>query len=1016
MNSPIILFAFNRLEAVRRTVESLLQNTEAADSDLYVFVDGPRDHVPTDRDKVGAVQEYVKTIQGFKQVTCTFAEKNKGLGASVIAGVTQVIRQYGRAIVVEDDLYCGRNFLAYMNQGLERYADNKEVFSVCGYTNKVTRPEGYSYDAYACVRSSSWGWGTWSDRWESVNWLLEDWAACEAQAKDFNRWGGSDCYGMLRKWHEGKNQSWAIRFSYSQFVQGKVAIFPMVSKVINEGFNNQGTNCHGWSRFKSDFDASDNKVFQWPAEITIHPSLLHEALSYHTIWERLYSRVMNLFYCSSTDNQSSLNVNDSVIEPRMCPLDNCQSADIELADTNLNRSTLISVVIPLYNKADSIATALDRVLAQTYQDFEVVVVDDGSTDDAAAIVEQYTDPRIRLIRQKNAGVSAARNRGIEEAKGEYVAFLDADDQWMPEFLEEIVALQKEFPECRAQATSYVINTRGEKSSITLRKMPFQGERGVLTNYFEVASCSHPPVWTSALCIERNLLQEIGGFPLGITSGEDLLTWARIAVRTQWAYSLRPLAQYNVEALFVDEKPGRLHDKGEVVSSELIALLDEIEPSRRGEMKKYISHWYKMCTSVYMRLGEIKNTWKYGCKSLRYNIGNYKVYLMMLMVLLPSKMQKSIKKKYAGRQKGKLLFFTSDYKIGQSSLLTDQLMALYKSELDFVAVSGENEQEAGLKERIEDIGIDVRRIEGLDVHANFMGLARQIADIISKEDIRCVHVQNNWQILLVVFVKFILLRRFGLKIVYTLHGFRHNSPVKSVIARIIIGAVLLLFANRVICMSTYLKRKFYFLGKKAVLIPLGISDEYFLPEHPQLPDNGLQMVFPAQFRYGKNQDMIIRAFAKHIQKCNDTESHLYLPGKGELMDEMMQLTLELGIADRVSFPGFCSKQEVLQLYLKCNIGVVASNSETFGQCIVEPFVLGRCVVSTHVGIADDILVDGENGYFFNSVETLAEVLDVLYSKGYCISKAGCLNYAKREIFSWNNVTEQYVRIVNVLLNR
>ena len=854
MYSPIILFAFNRLEAVRRTVESLLQNTEAADSDLYVFVDGPRDHVPTDRDKVGTVQEYVKTIQGFKQVTCTFAEKNKGLGASVIAGVTQVIKQYRRAIVVEDDLYCGKNFLAYMNQGLERYAENKEVFSVCGYTNKVTRPGGYSYDAYACVRSSSWGWGTWSDRWESVDWTLDDWVACEAQAKAFNRWGGSDCFGMLRKWHEGKNQSWAIRFSYSQFVQGKVAIFPMVSKVANEGFDGQGTNCHGWSRFKSDFDASDNKIFQWPDEMAIHPRLLHEALSYHTIWERLYSRVMNLFYRPSSHvNRSTLTIPHSTLT--LAP----SGVDLRF---NIQHSTLISVVIPLYNKKDSIASALDSVLAQTYQDFEVVVVDDGSTDEGATVVERYADPRIRLIRQANAGVSAARNKGIAEAKGEYVAFLDADDQWMPEFLAEIVALQKEFSECRAQATSYVINTRGEKSIIELHKIPFVGERGVLNNYFEVASCSHPPVWTSALCIERKLLLEIGGFPLGITSGEDLLTWARIAVHTHWAYSRRPLAQYNVEALLVDEKPGRLHDKGEVVSSELIALLGEIEPSRRGELKKYISHWYKMCTSVYMRLGEIKNTWRYGYKSLGYNIGNYKVYLMMLMVLLPSKMQKSIKKKYAGRQKGKLLFFTSDYKIGQSSLLTDQLMALHKSELELVAVSGENEQEKGLKERIEDIGIDVRRIEGLDVHANFMGLARQITDIVRKEDIRCVHVQNNWQILLVVFVKFILLRRFGLKIVYTLHGFRHNSPVKSVIARIIIGAVLLLFANRVICMSTYLKRKFYFLGRKAVLIPLGISDEYFLPEHPQLPKHGLQMVFPAQFRYGKNQDLIIRAFANN----------------------------------------------------------------------------------------------------------------------------------------------------------
>lgn len=307
---------------------------------------------------------------------------------------------------------------------------------------------------------------------------------------------------------------------------------------------------------------------------------------------------------------------------------------------------MITVVIPLYNKENTIVTALESVLAQTYQDFEVVVVDDGSTDNGAAVVEGYTDPRIRIIRQENAGVSAARNCGIEAARGEYVAFLDADDEWLPEFLEEIVTLQNEFPTSRAQATNYTINSRGVKSPNILRRIPFQGMHGVLFNYFEVASYSHPPVWTSALCIERKFLQEIGGFPLGITSGEDLLTWARIAVHTHWAYSLRPLAQYNVEALLVDEKPGRLHDRGEVVSSELIALLAEIESSRRGEMKKYISHWYKMCTSVYMRLGAIKNTWKYGCKSLRYNIGNYKVYLMMLMVLLPSKTQNVIKRKYA----------------------------------------------------------------------------------------------------------------------------------------------------------------------------------------------------------------------------------------------------------------------------------------------------------------------------------------------------------------------------------
>ena len=313
---------------------------------------------------------------------------------------------------------------------------------------------------------------------------------------------------------------------------------------------------------------------------------------------------------------------------------------------------------------------------------------------------------------------------------------------------------------------------------------------------------------------------------------------------------------------------------------------------------------------------------------------------------------------------KLLFFTSDYKIGQSSLLTDQLIALYNEKVDVVAVSGEKEQEKGLQERTNNLGIDVRYINGLDEHANFMGLTKQIADVIREENVGYVHVQNNWQMMLVVFAKFFLLRRFDLKILYTLHAFRNNSPIKSVIARIVIGCMLLFFAAKVICMCTYLKNKFSFLGKKIVVLPLGISDDYFYPERPLLPQNDLQMVFPAQFRTGKNQDLIIRAFARHIGIYNDKNSHLYLPGMGELGEHMKSLTKELGISDRVSFPGFCTKQEVLQLYLKCNIGVVASNSETFGQAIVEPFVLGRCVVSTHVGVADDILIDGENGFFFS----------------------------------------------------
>ena len=289
---------------------------------------------------------------------------------------------------------------------------------------------------------------------------------------------------------------------------------------------------------------------------------------------------------------------------------------------------MISIIIPLYNKADSIGRALESIFAQSYRDFEVVVVDDGSTDGGAAIVAQCTDPRVRLIRQANGGVSAARNRGIAEAKGGYVAFLDADDEWMPEFLEEIVALQRAYPECRAQATNYVFCSRGVKSPTILRKLPFTEGRGVLTNYFEVASCSHPPVCSICVCIERALLQEIGGFPLGIKSGEDLLTWARIAVRTQWAYSMRECAVFNVEGYEMKERPKRIPAEVDIVGDELRRMWKQ--NSKVKGLKHYVAHWHKMRCSIYMRLSMYGKSIKEALKGLCYAPFNYKLYAYILL--------------------------------------------------------------------------------------------------------------------------------------------------------------------------------------------------------------------------------------------------------------------------------------------------------------------------------------------------------------------------------------------------
>ena len=292
---------------------------------------------------------------------------------------------------------------------------------------------------------------------------------------------------------------------------------------------------------------------------------------------------------------------------------------------------MISVIIPLYNKEAGIATALRSVLAQSYQDFEIVVVDDGSTDGSVAVVESFDDPRIKLIRQQNAGVSAARNHGIAEAKGKYVSFLDADDEWMPGFLDEIRVLQEAYPDCRAQATNYSFCSNGVKSSTILRKIPFKGERGILTNYFEVASCSHSPVCSICVCIERKLLQEIGGFPVGVKSGEDLLTWARIATRTQWAYTLKALALYNIYQLSFNEKPTRIPAETDIVGKELLKLWNS-NPKMIG-IKQYISRWYKSRSSMYLRLGYRKECTREAFKALYYNPFNYKLYIYLVLNLL-----------------------------------------------------------------------------------------------------------------------------------------------------------------------------------------------------------------------------------------------------------------------------------------------------------------------------------------------------------------------------------------------
>jgi glycosyltransferase involved in cell wall biosynthesis len=200
-------------------------------------------------------------------------------------------------------------------------------------------------------------------------------------------------------------------------------------------------------------------------------------------------------------------------------------------------AALISVVIPLFNKAQFVEAAVESVLRQTVSDFEVVIVDDGSTDGGAEVAQRCADRRVRLVAQSNAGVSAARNRGTAEARGDWVAFLDADDLWFPTHLEELRRIAVCFPDCGLIATAY---SEGLTPSVPKHdRRPARIER---INYLREAARKISIVWSSAAAARRDALQAVGGFP-PFTIGEDLACWVALALRYPVGYSHAVTAFY-----------------------------------------------------------------------------------------------------------------------------------------------------------------------------------------------------------------------------------------------------------------------------------------------------------------------------------------------------------------------------------------------------------------------------------------------------------------------------------------
>ena len=254
--APIALFAYNRLEHTRRTVEALRNNLLAEQSDLIVYSDGPKNEAA--KTGVDEVRAYIRGINGFRSVRIVERSRNFGLAKSIISGVTGIVNARGTVIVFEDDLVTSPYFLTYMNEALKFYVYEKRVVSIHGYSYPVNKnlPETFFIRGADC-----WGWATWKRGWdffrpEGAKLLQELEARNLTEEFDFGRSYGFTA--MLRAQIAGKNDSWAVRWYASAFLADRLTLYPGISLVDNIGHDTTGTHSKQSEKYRS--PVSERKI------------------------------------------------------------------------------------------------------------------------------------------------------------------------------------------------------------------------------------------------------------------------------------------------------------------------------------------------------------------------------------------------------------------------------------------------------------------------------------------------------------------------------------------------------------------------------------------------------------------------------------------------------------------------------------------------------------------------------------------------------------------------------------
>jgi glycosyltransferase involved in cell wall biosynthesis len=272
----------------------------------------------------------------------------------------------------------------------------------------------------------------------------------------------------------------------------------------------------------------------------------------------------------------------------------------------------ITAIVPMYNAQHSIERAVESALSQDGVCLDVIVIDDGSSDGSVDVVARLGSPRVSVIRQPHSGVSAARNAGIQAARGHVIAFLDADDIWLPGHCCRLMSMVKSFPECGFYGLNYQ-RTDLDAGIPALVSKSANGPARRVHHYFAEYLAGTVRVFTSSLAARRDGLLGIRGFPLGVRLGEDILTWARLAVHLGLVYDPTVSAVYHRPAGIQFRKPP-LPDGNDVVAEGLRTLRRLLPKEDATDLEELLHRWYTERAVNYLKLGLHEAAFREGEKA------------------------------------------------------------------------------------------------------------------------------------------------------------------------------------------------------------------------------------------------------------------------------------------------------------------------------------------------------------------------------------------------------------------